>query len=156
MNKKQIRAIVIVLQLFLIASLFLPAGNITGIAKSGDNSLSVFGMIDRYAGMGFSDDALFYMILACVFPTAVIFFSLFLKERRNYSTAIVLCALYATASACFFSAAKRKMVDYATLTRIPYVIIAVSLCSMLLLILCFLYAAPSQGDGEDKIDKHQS
>lgn len=154
MNKKQSRRFVIFLQLFLIGALFLPAGKIMGIDKSGDTSLSVFGMIDRYAGMGFSDDARFYTILACAFPAAIIFCSLFIKERINYGTAVTLSALYAAASACFFSAAKRKMVDYATLTRLPYLIILVSLISMLFLILCFFYADPNQENKEIKKDNH--
>ena len=152
LNKKQIKGIVIVLQAFLVAALFLPAGTITGEVKLNDTSLSVFGMIDRYAGMGFSDDALFYMVMACAFPVAIILSILFLKERTNFGAAVVISAFYATASACFFSSAKRKMVDYATLTSIPYLIVFVSLVSMILLILGFFYAAPSEPDEKNKND----
>jgi hypothetical protein len=154
LNKKNIRRIVILLQLFLIAALFLPAGKIMGIDKSGVASISVFGLIDRYAGMGFSDDARFYMVLACAFPLAIILSSLFIKERKNYGTAITLSALYATASACFFSAAKIKMVDYATLTYLPYIIVLISIVSMMLLILCFFYAQPNQEGKDNKKPGH--
>ena len=156
MNKKNIRRIVILLQLFLIAALFLPAGNIMGSGQSGNSSISVFGMIDRYAGMGFSDDARFYMVLACAFPLAIILSSLFIKERINYGTAITLSALYAAASACFFSAARIKMVDYATLTRLPYLIVIISIISLMLLILCFFYAMPNKQGKENKKPGHIS
>lgn len=154
MNKKNIRRIAIVLQLFLIAALFLPAGTIVGADKSEDASISVFGMIERYAGMGFSDDALFYMVLACAFPLAIILSSFLIKERKNYGTAITLSALYSAASACFFSAAKIKMIDYATLTRLPYLIVIISIISMMLLILCFFYATPNQEGRENKKPGH--
>ena len=149
LNKKQVKGIVIVSQLFLIVAMFMPAGRISVDTNGGDSSLSVFGMIDRYAGMGFSDDARFYMIMACAFPAAIIFCVLFLKDRKNYGISIVLSALYSTASACFFSASRLKMVDYATLTRLPYIITFVSLVSMMFLILGFFYAAPIGGDHED-------
>jgi len=149
LNKKQVKIIVLILQLFLIGALFLPAGRIE--EGTGDSSLSVFGMIARYAGMGFSDDARFYMIFACVFPAAIIFCVLFLKDRKNFGAATVLEALYAPASACFFSASEIKMVDYATLTRLPYIIVFVSIVSMMFLILGFFYAAPIDSDhGNDK------
>jgi hypothetical protein len=150
LNKKQIKAVVIMLQVFLVGALFLPAGMLTGASKEDEGALSVFGMINRYAGMGFSDDALFYMVMTCVFPVAVILSILFLKERKNFGTAIVLSALYSAASACFFSAAKRKMVDYATLTTMPYLIVFLALTSMMLLILGFFYAVPPEPDGKNK------
>ncbi|MBW7572790.1 hypothetical protein [Caproiciproducens faecalis] len=152
MNKGQIKSTVTLLQLFLIGALFLPAGTIVGDTGAGDTSLSVFQMINRYAGMGFSDDALFYMVMACVFPAAIILCTLILKERKNFGAAIVLCSLYATASACFYSAAKRKMVDYTTMTWLPYIIILISLTSMMLLILGFFQAAQG-GDGEEPTKK---
>ncbi len=148
MNKRQIKGTVILLQLFLVGALFLPAGTIVGDTSLHDTSLSVFQMIRRYAGMGFSDDALFYMVMACVFPAAIVICVLALKERKNFGASIVLCALYATASACFYSAAKIKMVDYATMTWLPYIIIFISLLSMILLILGFFQAAPAEGNGE--------
>ncbi|MBE6829757.1 MAG: hypothetical protein E7519_06065 [Ruminococcaceae bacterium] len=151
MNKKQIKSMVTLLQLFLIGALFLPAGTIVGDA-AGDTALSVFQMINRYAGMGFSDDALFYMVMACVFPAAIIIFMRVLKERKNFGASVVLCALYATASACFYSAAKRKMVDYATMTWLPYIIILISLTSMMLLIFGFFQAA-QDGDGRESPKK---
>jgi hypothetical protein len=149
LNKKQVKVIVIILQLFLVGALFLPAGKISGATGTDDSSLSVFGMIDRYAGMGFSDDARFYMILACVFPAAIIFSVLFIKERKNFGAATILSAFYSAASACFFSSSKIKMIDYATLTKLPYIIIIVSLISMIFLILGFFYAAPINGNNED-------
>ena len=149
LNKKQVKGIVVALQLFLIGAMFLPAGRISVDKSAGDSSLSVFGMIARYAGMGFSDDARFFMIMACAFPAAIIFCVLFLKDRNNFGISTVLSALYAAASACFFSASKLKMVDYATLTRLPYIIIFLSLVSMMFLILGFFYAAPTGGDHED-------
>ncbi|WP_444658876.1 hypothetical protein ACRQV7_15115 [Caproiciproducens sp. R2] len=152
MNKRQIKIMVTLLQLFLIGALFLPAGTIVGDAAAGDTSLSVFQMINRYAGMGFSDDALFYMVMACVFPAAIIICMRVLKERKNFGASVVLCALYATASACFYSAAKRKMVDYATMTWLPYIIILISLTSMMLLIFGFFQAA-QDGDGKESPKK---
>jgi hypothetical protein len=154
LNKKQVKVIVVILQLFMVGSMFLPAGRISAdTTNAGDSSLSVFGMIDRYAGMGFSDDARFYMIMAFVFPVVIVFSILFLKDRKNFGIATVLSALYAAASACFFSASKIKMVDYATLTRLPYIIVFLSLVSMMFLILGFFYAAPGGGDqADDKKD----
>jgi hypothetical protein len=154
LNKRQIKIIVIFLQIFLVGSMFLPAGRISAdTTNAGDSALSVFGMIDRYAGMGFSDDARFYMIMACVFPAVIVFSILFLKDRKNFGIATVLSALYAAASACFFSASRIKMVDYATLTRLPYIIVFLSIVSMLFLILGFFYAAPTGGgQGDDKKD----
>lgn len=142
MNKRQAKIIVTILQLFLVGALFLPAGKISEGTSTKVTSLSVFGMIDRYAGMGFSDDALIYMIFACAFPAVIIFSVLFLKDRINFGAATVLSALYSAASACFFSASKIRMVDYATFTTMPYIIVFVSLVSMMFLILGFFYAAP--------------
>lgn len=151
MNKKQIKVTVTILQIFLIGTLFLPAGRIIENASSGDSTLSVFGMIARYSGMGFSDDALLYMILACIFPSAIILSVFLLKDRKNFGVATVLSALYFAASPCFFSAASKKMVDYADMTKLPYLIVFVSLASMILLILGFLASAPAgTGDEEDK------
>nr|WP_319489457.1 hypothetical protein [uncultured Caproiciproducens sp.] len=150
MSKKQVKRMIIMLQLFLIGALFLPAGTIIGNTSTHDTSLSVFQMINRYAGMGFSDDALFYMIMACAFPTLIIFFVIVLKERKNFGVSVVLCALYTTASSCFYSAAKRKMVDYATMTYLPYIIIFISLISLILLILGFFMAAPADGDADSE------
>jgi hypothetical protein len=146
LNKKQIKGVVITLELFLIAALFLPAGTVTGANNPNEGSLSVFGMIDRYAGMGFSDDARFYTIMAFALPIAIILCLLFLKERANFISGIVISALYATASACFFSSAKGKMVDYATLTSIPYFMVILSLVCMLLLILGLFQTAPGNSD----------
>ncbi|QEY35344.1 hypothetical protein FL966_09960 [Caproiciproducens galactitolivorans] len=143
MSKKQVKGIVILLQLFLIGALFLPAGTIIGSAKNQDDAtLSVFRMMDRYAGMGFADDARFYMIFAGLFPAAVIVLLLVLKERKNFEAGIILSAFYATASACFYSAAKTKMVDYATMTILPNLIILVSLLSLVMLIRGFFMDTP--------------
>lgn len=149
MNKKQIKRMIIMLQLFLIGALFLPAGTMIGNTSTQDTSLSVFQMINRYAGMGFSDDALFYMIMACFFPAMIILFVFVLKERKNFGASIVLSALYSTASACFYSAAKIKMVDYAAMTYLPYIIIFISIISLILLILGFFLAAPVDSDEDN-------
>ncbi len=147
--KKQVKTVVIILQLCLVGALFLPAGRIIENTGTGDGTLSVFGMIERYAGMGFSDDARFYMILACIFPSAVIFCVLVLKDRKNFGIATVLSAFYLAASACFYSAATKRMVDYATMTNLPYLIVIVSLASLLLLIFGFLSTAPPDDRDED-------
>ncbi len=147
MSKKQIKIFTVVLQLCLVGALFLPAGRILEYTESGDSSLSVFGMIARYAGMGFSDDALFYVILACFFPTAIVVSVLFLKDRKNFGFATVLSALYTAASACFYTAAAQKMVDYAAMSKLPYLLVMVSLASMLLLIFGFLSTPPVENTG---------
>lgn len=147
MNKKQVKVVAIFLELFLIISLFLPAGRIIESSAKGDTSLSVFGMVARYGGMGFADDALFYMILACAFPAASILSLLFVKERKNFGAAVVLNALYAAASACFFSSAAQKLVNYSELNLVPYVIVFISLAAMMLLIFGFLMAQPD-GNGD--------
>ena len=144
LTKKQIKGIVIILQIFLIGSLFLPAGTTIGLNDSEKVSLSVYQLIYRYAGLGFSDDALVYMVLACVLPGVIIFSLLFLKERKNFAVSAMLCALYASVSACFYSSARCKMVDYATMNIFPYLIILISLSSMMLLILGFLSAESVQ------------
>jgi hypothetical protein len=151
MNKKQIKIIVLILQLFLVGALFLPAGIVEGSNKK-VLTLSVFGMIDRYAGMGFSDDARFFMIFACFFPAAIILSIFFLKERFNFGTATILSAFYSAATACFFSAAKTRMVDYATVTILPYIIVIVSVLTMMIEILGFFYAYPVSA-GLDKGNK---
>jgi hypothetical protein len=152
MNKKQVKIIVVFLQAFLVGAMFLPAGRINEGAGKKDSALSVFGMIQRYAGMGFSDDARFFMIFACIFPVVIVFCILFLKDRMNFGSATVLSAFYACASACFFSASKTKLVDYATMTVLPYIIVFVSLVSMMVQILGFFYAAPNSTEkgGDEK------
>lgn len=139
-SKKQIKVLLLILELFLMAALFLPAGRINGV---NDNTLSVFGMIARYGGMGFSDDALFFMILSGAFPVAVIFSVFFVRERYNFGIAAVMNAFYTVASACFFSAAARRLVDYSSMTLLPYLIIFVSLAAMLLAALGFLLSEPT-------------
>lgn len=151
MSKKQVKGLVILLQLFLIGALFLPAGTIIESSKNQDDAtLSVFRMIDRYAGMGFADDARFYMIFAGLFPAAVILLLLVLKERKNFQAGILLSAFYATASACFYSAAKRKMVDYATMTILPNIIILISILSMIMLIWGLFLDPPAEKSAKRK------
>jgi hypothetical protein len=145
LSKKNIKIMVCVLQLFLVGALFLPAGRIIA-AQSRDSSISVFGMIAHYAGMGFSNDALLYTVMACAFPAAIIFCVLFLKERRNFGTATILSALYLSASACFYSAAPQKMVDYADISFLPYLMMLVSLVCLGFLILGFFLAMPPEND----------
>lgn len=153
LSKKQIKIIVCILQLFLIGSLFLPVGRIIENQQSGDSSLSVFGMIDHYSGMGFSDDARIYMMMACFFPSLIIFAVLVFKDRKNFGTATVVSALYLTASACFYTAAPQKMVDYATMSFLPYMILLVSLVSLGFSILGFFSAAPPEGTEKDNRPK---
>lgn len=151
MSKKQVKGLVILLQLFLIGALFLPAGTIVESSKNQDDAtLSVFRMIDRYAGMGFADDARFYMIFAGLFPAAIILLLLVLKERKNFQAGILLSAFYATASACFYSAAKRKMVDYATMTILPNIIILISILSMIMLIWGLFLDPPAEKSAKRK------
>ncbi len=147
MNKKLVKIIVVILQLFLVGALFLPAGIVEGANKK-TTYLSVFGMIDRYAGMGFSDDARFFMIFACFFPAVILFSIFFLKERLNFGMATILSAFYSAATACFFSAAKTKLVDYATVTILPYIIVIVSILTLMVEILGFFYTAPGSSDQE--------
>lgn len=142
MRKKQIKMAVALLELFLIGALFLPAGRIIDSSQKSDSSLSVFGMIARYGGIGFADDALFYTILACTLPIAIILTMLLLHERYNFGTATLLGALQATASACFFSAAAQKLVDYTAMTLLPYLIIFISIAAFLLLVYGFLISQP--------------
>lgn len=156
MSKKTIKILVTIIQLFLIASLFLPAGRTLGGGGKGDDSLSVFGMIHRYAGMGFSDDALLYTVLACIIPTAVIVTMFVLKERYNFGTATLLCAFYSLSSACFFSAASNRMVDDTALTYLPYMITGMSLVSMMLLIFAFLMSQPAGRKGADDTNSKES
>jgi len=154
LTNRQIKGIVIMLQTFLIGSLFLPVGTTIGSNDSEKVSLSVYQLIYRYAGLGFSDDALIYIVLACVFPGIVIFSILFLKERKNFGISVIICALYASASACFYSSARCKMVDYASMNVFPYLIILISLSSMMLLILGFFNAQSVQNASKsNKRDK---
>lgn len=152
LSKKNIKVLVCILQLFLIGALFLPAGRVIA-AQSRDSSMSVFGMIAHYAGMGFSDDALLYTVMACAFPAAIMFCVLFLKDRKNFGTATVLSAFYLAASACFYTAAPQKMVDYADISFLPYLILLVSLASLGVLILGFFRAMPPESTGKDNRPK---
>ena len=148
MTKKQIRIYLVLVQAVLVVTLFLPAGRAISADGKPSASVSVFGMIRRYAGMGFSNDALVYMVLSCLLPVLIVAFLFFLKERFNYGTAACLSALYSLAAACFFSAAKRKMVDSVTMTGLHYVIVLLTLVSILLSIGGFLSAHPGGGNGE--------
>ena len=145
MTKKQIRILLILVQGILIGTLFLPVGRaVAGEGKPGD-AVSVFGMIRRYAGMGFSNDALVYMALACLLPVLIVVFLFLLKERYNFGTAACLSALYSLSAACFFSAARRKMVDSVTMTGLHYLIVLLTLVSILLSCWGFLLASPEGG-----------
>ena len=139
MNKKQLKVLITVLQVLLIGMLFLPVG-IETAEKSPlqQMALSAFGLVRRYAGMGFANDALVFTIIACCLPVLIVVFLFALKERINFGTSACLCALYAMCAACFFSAAKNKMVDVVSMTGIHYVIILISLIAMLLSIYGFL------------------
>ncbi len=148
MDKKQIKMWVIILEAVSILALFFPAGRIINSPGKESNSLSVFGMIARYGGVGFSDDALFYMILACALPAAVVLSMLVIRERRNFGVATLLSALQAAAAACFFTAASRQLVDYSAMTLLPYLIVFLALGIMALLIMGYMSAyTPQGGDG---------
>ena len=136
MSKKKLKALITFMQVLLVGTLFLPVGVETG--SSADPALSVFGLTRRYAGLGFSDDAFVFTIIACCLPllTAVLLF--ILKGRSDFGTAACLCALYSMCAACFFSAAKNQMVDVVSMTGVHYLIILISLIAMLLSIYGFL------------------
>ncbi|WP_411677185.1 hypothetical protein [Caproicibacter sp.] len=148
MLKRQVKILLIAMQLLLIGMQFLPVGRAADTAGSdGAKSLSVFSMISRYAGMGFANDALVYLLLSCLLPVLTILLLIFLKTRYNYGTAAGLSAFYMLAAACFFSAAKRKMVDTVMLTGLHYLIILVSILSLALASWGFcLCAPPSDAD----------
>lgn len=135
MTKKRILFFASAIQLLLVAALFLPAGKFTGKAGSGEAVLSVFGMIRQYAGMGFSDDALFFTIFSCCIPAANIIFSFCLKRRMNFGVPACLSAFYALVAACFFSSARVKMVDSVGMTGLHYVLILLAVASLFLYIL---------------------
>lgn len=146
MTKKQVQVVYGVIQALLIGFLFLPVG-IVSAGTSSESYISVFGMIRRYAGMGFSNDALIYMIFACTLPVLAVIFLLALKERKNFGTAAWLSAFYTLAAACFFSAARGKMVDSVSMTGLHYLIIFASFVSLLLAILGFFLTAPQNTPG---------
>lgn len=152
MTKKNIKLLACVLQLFLVGALFLPAGRVIA-AQPQDSSMSVFGMIAHYAGMGFSDDALLYTVMACAIPAAIIFCVLFLKDRKNFGSATILSAFYLAASACFYTAAPQKLVDYADISFLPYLILLVSFASLGVLILGFFRATPPNDAEKDQTPK---
>jgi hypothetical protein len=134
MTKKRIILSASTIQLLLVAALFLPAGKITGPDGSGESTLSVFGMIRRYAGMGFSDDALFFTIFSCCIPAANILFPFLLKKRLNFGVPACLSAFHALVAACFFSSARVKMVDSVGMTGLHYVLILLAVVSLFLYI----------------------
>lgn len=153
MSKKQIKWVIVGVEVLLIAALFLPAGRTLNGSGREDNSLSVFGMIARYGGLGFGTDALFYMILACALPVAVVGTVFLLHERYNFGAATLLSALQTASSACFFSAVSRKLVDYTALTMLPYLIVLVQLASVLLLIYAFLLSKPGERRGSNETNE---
>mgnify|MGYP000962537964 CR=1 FL=1 len=134
MTNKQLKIVMILMQGILVGTLFLPAGRAIGVNGEPGVAVSVFGMIRRYAGMGFSNDALVYMVLSCLVPSLTV--------------AACLGTLYVLATSCFFSAAKRKMVDSVTMTGLHYLIVFLALASMLLSCWQFLSTPPGGNDGE--------
>lgn len=139
MSKKQLKVFITVLQALLICMLFLPVGMETAAnSPLQQMALSVFGLIRRYAGMGFSNDALLFTIVACCLPVLIVIFLFAFKGRSDFGTSACLCALYTMCAACFFSAAKEQMVDVVSMTGVHYVIILISLTAMLLSIYGFL------------------
>lgn len=145
MTKKQVKSLTVFLQAILIICLFLPVGRSTVSDSKDMATLSVFGMIRRYAGLGFSNDALIYMIFSCCLPVLTILFLLCLKDRKNFATAAWLSALYSLAGACFYSAARVRMVDSVAMTGLHYLILLISMVSLGLTILGFFLAAPQPG-----------
>lgn len=148
MTKKQVKTVYLVLQVLLIGFMFLPVGVAVASDASPMLSLSVFGMIRRYGGMGFANDALVYLIFACALPILSAVLLLRVKERKNFGVASWLSAFYTLVAACFFSAAKEKMVDSVSMTGLHYVIILVSLAAMITAILGFFLAAPQKNSEE--------
>lgn len=149
MTKKHVKTAYIVFQVLLIGFMFLPVGVAVASDASPMLSLSVFGMIQRYGGMGFSNDALVYLVFACALPILSVVLLLRMKERKNFGTVSWLSAFYTLVAACFFSAAKEKMVDSVSMTGLHYVIILVSLAAMIAAILGFFLAAPKpNGEAE--------
>ena len=143
MQKRLIKTLLILIQALLIGMQFLPVGVAASSTPGSKEPLSVFGMIHRYAGMGFSNDALVYLLLSCLLPIVTVFMLIFVGERYNFGTAACLSAFYMLAAACFFTAAKRKMVDSVAMTGLHYLIILVSLLSFALAAWGFCICAPS-------------
>lgn len=147
MKRKQIQWTVVILQALLVGALFLPAARVPK-TDSGTESLSVFEMIGRYAGLGFSNDAFFYMVFACTLPVLIAVFTL-VSGKKSLNSAILLTAFYAAASACFYSAAREKIVDSAVLTPLPYIIVFFSLVALFLLLFELLFTDRTE-DGKEK------
>lgn len=133
MNKKRVILLSSIIQVFLAAALFLPAGKITGQAGQSETTLSVFEMIRRYAGMGFSNDALFFTIFSCCIPALNLIFPHCLKKPMNFGIPTCLSAFHALVTACFFSAARIKMVDSVGMTGLHYLMI------LFMIVALFLY-----------------
>ena len=148
MTKKQVKIVYTFVQAMLIAFLFLPVGTISS-GSGADSSLSVFGMVQHYAGKGFFYNALLYMVLACLLPVLSVVLLFVFKDRKNFGTVAFLSAFYTLAAACFFTAAEQKMVDSVSMTGLHYLIVLASLLSMFLAILGFFLAAPQTGQGEE-------
>jgi len=142
MRKKQIKILLITVQALLIGMQFLPVGMVAVPGGGGKEPLSVFDMIHRYAGMGFSNDALIYLLLSCLLPVLTVLLLIFLRERYNFGTAACLSAFYMLAAACFFTAATRKMVDSVAMTGLHYLIVLLSLLSLALACYGFCVCAP--------------
>ncbi|MCI1966052.1 MAG: hypothetical protein LKJ17_07990 [Oscillospiraceae bacterium] len=142
MGKKQVKRWLIALQMLLIGMMFLPVGMVTNFEEGGKSPLSVFGMIHRYAGMGFGEDAIVYSLLSCLIPILTVLMLIFLKQRYNFGTAACLSAFYMLAAACFFTAAKRKMVDSVAMTGLHYLIILAALLSLALAAWGFCICTP--------------
>lgn len=146
MLKKQVKILLIGMQVLLVGMQFLPVGRTAVPGTDHTDTLSVFKMMYRYAGMGFSNDAVVYLLLSCFFPILTILLLVFLRERYNYGTAACLSAFYMLAAACFFSAAKRKMVDSVMMTGLHYLIILVSFLSLALACWGFCICEPPSNE----------
>lgn len=149
MSKKQIKILLVVVQALLIGMQFLPVG-LVQVPETGDRAaLSVFGMIHRYAGLGFSNDALVYLIFSCLLPLLAVVLLFALRERRGFGAAACLSAFYLLAAACFFSAARRKMVDAVTMTGLHYLIVFLAAVSLVLAAGGYCLSAPHRGGDGD-------
>ena len=149
MSKKQIKILMVAVQALLIGMQFLPVGRVLTPGTGNRTALSVFDMIHRYAGLGFSNDALVYLIFSCLLPLLTVVLLFALRERYNFGVAACLSAFYLLAVACFFSAAKRKMVDAVAMTGLHYLIVFMAVVSLMLAVAGFCLSSPHRGGEGD-------
>lgn len=141
MQKKQVKILLVGLQVLLLAMQFLPAG-LAASEAGNEKAVNVFGMISLYAGAGFVTDAKAYLVISAAAPILVVFLLFALRERFNFGAAACLSALYLLSAACFFSAASRKMVNSFTTTGLHYLVVLVSAISVVLACWGFCLCSP--------------